>query len=437
MYLSKNKIFQFIFFLLITKFAIFNGGNSNLQIQINFIILCTFFLVCTLNKNYIANLKFFLNSNKISILFFILFLIYLIFQFSPIPVGILKYLSPEKYKILLNLPNDASLNTISFHPSDTYFQMINFLSLFLIVLVMKMIFQNNRHKRRLYIYVSFLGACFSLIAVLFYLSGNPDFFIIKNSTDLSSATGFFVNRTVFSVFLLFCLIGSFELLKLKNEKESNSLFFLKIYIRLFVIIISIGIITSFSRIGNFLFICTIIYFLVNCIFVDKEKNKSFINLLIIFIIFDVIILGYYFGFTHLIERFYFLKDELTISNEEFIRINIIEFGFKQLKDFVLFGYGAGSFEIIFQLKYENLTNLYADHSHSDLIEFLGEFGLIGFIFISIPLLHFFFNKENITHTSIILIFYSLIILMFDFSLHIPIIQIFFIIFFILNKKIYS
>ena len=331
-----------------------------------------YIFLCTLNKNYIANLKFFLNSNKISILFFILFLIYLIFNFH-LYLGILKYLSPEKYKILLNLPNDASLNTISFHPSDTYFQMINFLSLFLIVLVMKMIFQNNRHKRRLYIYVSFLGACFSLIAVLFYLSGNPDFFIIKNSTDLSSATGFFLKRTVFSVFLLFCLIGSFELLKLKNEKESNSLFFLKIYIRLFVIIISIGIITSFSRIGNFLFICTIIYFLVNCIFVDKEKNKSFINLLIIFIIFDVIILGYYFGFTHLIERFYFLKDELTISNEEFIRINIIEFGFKQLKDFVLFGYGAGSFEIIFQLKYENLTNLYADHSHSDLIEFLGEF----------------------------------------------------------------
>ena len=91
----------------------------------------------------------------------------------------------------------------------------------------------------------------------------------------SPSTGFFINRTVFSIFLLFCLISSFELLKKFNlikQNKKNINFFLKIYIRLFIIFITIGIITSFSRIGNFLLLITIVFYLLNDLIHNNKKT---------------------------------------------------------------------------------------------------------------------------------------------------------------------
>ena len=89
---------------------------------------------------------------------------------------------------------------------------------------------------------------------------------------------------------------------------------------------------------------------------------------------------------------------------------------------------------MFKLSFPTLSNSFADHAHSDLIEFIGEVGLLGFaiFFMSI----FIFLKKSIIYNfkNILLIFCMLIILLFDFSLHIPFIQFLFICFFVLNQK---
>ena len=89
------------------------------------------------------------------------------------------------------------------------------------------------------------------------------------------------------------------------------------------------------------------------------------------------------------------------------------------------------------MKFFNLSNQFANHAHSDLVEFFGEFGLIGIFFVFFSFIKFFINKKNYNLISIITLFYSIIILFFDFSLHIPIIQVLFVMFFILNKKNYG
>ena len=43
MQLSKNKRYQYLFFSILSIFIIFNGGNSNLFIQLNFILISLFF----------------------------------------------------------------------------------------------------------------------------------------------------------------------------------------------------------------------------------------------------------------------------------------------------------------------------------------------------------------------------------------------------------
>jgi O-antigen ligase len=301
-----------------------------------------------------------------------------------------------------------------------------------------MIFYTERHKNRFYLFLSIIGFLSSIIAITFYLNNNPDIFIIKNSYYKNASTGFFINRTVFAVFLLFSLISSLELLKNLNvsaKKKDN--FFLKIYIRLFVIFISIAIITSFSRIGNFLLLFTIFFYFINENLIKKNKNKSFKIILLIIIIFDILIMGIYFGSFQIMDRFYFLKEEFSEiydSNLNLSRFDIARFGLNQIKNFLFFGYGSGAFEFLFQTNFINLKNSFANHAHSDLVEFVGEFGLLGITLLFFSLLRFFLNKRFFNFLNSIFFFYLLIILLFDFSLHIPIIQILFITFFILNFK---
>ena len=440
MKLSKNKKFQYIFFFLIIIYSIFNGGNSNLLIQLNFIFSSLFFFVCIKDKNYNQHLNIFIKENKVSIFIYFIFLLYLIFQIFPLPVDLLKFFSNYKFILLKKLNVDNSFNSISLSPTNSYFQFLNFFTLLIIVLIIKMIFYTERHKFRFYLFLSSLGALSSFCAVFLYLNGNPDFLFIKNSLYKDSSTGFFINRTVFSAFLLFCLIGSLQYLKMNNfvnKKNNNEIFFRKIYIRIFIIFICIGIITSFSRISNFLLIITLFYFLIENHYSTKAKNKSFRNIILLVICFDILIVGYYFGTEKIIERFLFINEQLVYDTENphnLTRIMIINFGLENIKNFFLFGYGLGGFETLFQVNFNITDDKYANHVHSDLIQIFGELGLFGFTLLILSISKFFLYKIFYDKLNILLLFYLLIFLFFDFSLHIPLIQILFIIFFIFNKK---
>ena len=167
-------------------------------------------------------------------------------------------------------------------------------------------------------------------------------------------------------------------------------------------------------------------------FLKKKKNYSFRIIILLIIFFDLIIIGFYFGKSEIIDRFYFLKEDfISISGEisSTSRFDLIKFGFLELKNFIFFGYGAGGFENLFKLKFINSSSQFANHVHADIFEFLGEFGLIGFLLIIFSVIKFFFDKQSYNLINILIITFSIIILFFDFSLHIPIIQILFIIFF--------
>ena len=434
MHLSKNKKYQYSFFILILIYSVFNGGNSNLLIQVNFLLISFFYILCSRDKNYNLHFKYFVKENKKSIFFYILFLFYLLFQTLPLPIDSLKFFSPEKYKYLISLNSDFKFSSISLAPSNSFFQLLNFCSLLILVFILKMIFYQERHKNRLYLFLSFIGFLSALIATFLYLSGNVDILSFKNYNNTSASTGFFVNRGVFSIFLLFCLISSLEYLG--NSKNIKDNFITNIYVRLFVVFIAIGLVTTFSRIGNFLLLNTMLFYMVNEIFFKKEKNNTFRNILLIIILVDICILGIYFGSSRIIDRFILLENEFAeIASTEvnFSRFQIIKFAFYQIYDYLFFGYGPGSFELLFQINFPDLTNKYANHAHSDLFQFIGEFGLFGFALFVLSIFSFFI-KTSYDLKNNLLLFYLIIILFFDFSLHIPFIQFLFVIFVIFNQK---
>ena len=66
--IKKSKLYQYIFLLIITLMVIFNGGNNNLYIQFNFVIVSIFFLLFIREKNYLAHVREILTTNKLAII---------------------------------------------------------------------------------------------------------------------------------------------------------------------------------------------------------------------------------------------------------------------------------------------------------------------------------------------------------------------------------
>ena len=441
MRIKKNKIYQYIFLLTLTLMAIFNGGNNNLYIQFNFIIISIFFLFFVKEKNYLAHIRELLLKNKIPIFLFILFISFLIFQIIPLPMEWLSFFSPEKYNLLNKLEFNESFNTISLNPINSYFSLLNYLTLFLSLIIFKSLFYKRSNISTFYYFLVFLGAFTSSVAIYFFLIGNPNFLIIINSASKTSSTGFFVNRTVFSCFLTLCFFSGIEYLRTVDRYKNNNInnFFNKIYVRLFLLFITIAIITSFSRLGNFLFISLIIMYILQALYKNDKKNRFFLITLILIVIFDVLILGFYFGSEKLLQRYLFLQNEIieylpSIEQSSTSRGHIAKFAFIEFKKFIFFGYGGGGFEYLFKINYQNLSIYHASHVHADLIEFIGEFGLIGFTLILLCLLFSCIKKNFFSFKNFLLLYLLLFILIFDFSLHIPIIQLLFVLLISINFK---
>ena len=441
MLIEKTKLYKYIFLLIITLMVIFNGGNNNLYVQFNFIIISIFFLLFIREKNYLAHInKIFLN-NKLAIILYILFIIFLIFQIIPLPIEWLAFLSPEKYNFLNKLEFVGNYNSISWSPINSYFELLNYMSLFLCLITFKSLFYKKKDILRLYFFLVILGAIASSVAVYFYLIGNPDFLMIKNSAYKTSATGFFINRTVFSCFLVLCFFCGVEYLKKIDDYKKNNTnnFFYKIYNRIFLLLITIGIITTFSKLGNFLFISLIVIHIVQSIYLNDKNNRTYLITLILIVLFDVIIIGFYFGSEKLLQRFLFMQDEIneyipSVSILNLTRGNLTQFAFAEFKNFIFFGYGGGGFESLLKINFLNLSTQYASHAHSDLIEFMGEFGIVGSILISLSILSSCLNRNFLSFKNFMLGYLLIFILIFDFSFHIPIIQLLFILLLSINYK---
>jgi len=433
MQIKKSIFYKYTFLLILTLMTIFNGGNSDLFIQFNFIMVSIFFLFFVKNKNYLKKTKHIFINNKISIYLFFLFIGFLIFQTIPLPSEWIKVLSPQKFDLLKKLEFSGNLHTISLSPSNSFFGVVNYVTLFLYLIIFKVLFNKTSDIFKFYYFLIFLGALTASVSIYLYLIDDLDIFTIKN-IHIIHERGFFINRTVFSCFLVLCFYCGIEYLKIINKYQIDSThnFFKKIYIRIFILLITIGIITSFSRLGNFLLISLIIIHISQSLYSNDKKNRLFLYTLILILLFDVLIVGFYFGSEKLLERYSFLKQEIIEylpSSKEigFSRADISKFALSEIRNFFYFGYGGGGFEYLFKLNYQNSTNIYAAHAHSDIIEFIGEFGIIGSFILLLSIITLFIKNNIISFKNCLLFYLLLFILIFDFSLHIPIILFLFII----------
>ncbi|MDA7780695.1 O-antigen ligase family protein [Candidatus Pelagibacter sp.] len=432
MILRKDTL-RNLFLIILAITVSINASINPLLIQISFINFIILFFLCLKNNEIVERIKKNYLENKFFFIFFFIYIAYLITQIIPLPLSLIKIIAPHNYDLYSSIKINKQLWSLSIDPSNSYFGILNCINFFLIFLIFPALFNRSKYLMKFLFFLCVLGFCHAIFATYWMLIGNPSNFLIQKIHYLNASTGLFVNRSVFGTFLFLCAFSSLYYIVIFFQKNQITNFnFLDqikskiFFIRIFIIFISIGILTTWSRAANFSYILILVSFL----FYSKISFKKYINplsnVIIFILIFDVFIMGIFFSNAKLIERY----AETSILRET-LRLDLQSFGIDQFKNFWLFGYGNGAYEQVYKIFYntpENFSNLIASNAHNDLIEFLGEIGIVGFSILSISYIFYFKTlfknineKKNLTKLillsllTIILLIQSLV----DFSLHTP------------------
>ena len=379
----------------------------------------------SIKKNYINNKSFFL------ILFF--YLSYLIFKIIPLPLNWIEVIAPNNYDLYSSVKIDKEFWSLSIDPSSSYFSILNCINYLIIFLTFPSLFNRSKYLMKFLFFLCVLGFFHAIFATYWMLIGNPSNFLIEKIYYLNASTGLFVNRSVFGTFLFLCSFSGLYYIVIyfqKNkivtfnfiEQLSSKIFF----IRIFILFLSIGILTTWSRAANFSYVLILFSFL----FYSKINFKKYINplssIVIFILLFDVLVLGIFFGNAKLAER---LAETSIIS--EGARFDFHAFALDQFKNFWLFGYGSGAFEQLFKIFYiipNNISYSLVKHAHSDGLELLGEVGIFGIsILVLLSIVYFKKLLKGINNKKefarFLLIFLLLLILfiqsLVDLSMHTP------------------
>ena len=432
MLISKNSL-QNIFLIVLGTTVSINASVNPLMTQISSIGFIIFFLICLKNNKVLEKMSENYQKNKIFFIFFFIYIIFLIFQIIPLPLNFLKIIAYNNYDLYNSIEIDKKFWSLSVDPSNSYFCILNSISYFLIFLIFPVLFNRSRYLMKFLFFLCVLGFIHAVFATYWMLIGNPSNFLIEKIHYLNASTGLFVNRSVFGTFLFLCAFsGLYYIVIFFQKKQITHLTFndqLKskiFFIRIFIIFLSIGILTTWSRIANLSYILILLSFLIYSRISFKKIINPLSSVIIFILVFDVMIMAFFFGDAKLIQRI----AETSIIGEA-SRFDLQTFGWEQFKNFWFFGYGSGGFSQIFKifyLKTDYNYNFIVNHVHNDGIELLGEVGVLGILLLS--LLSIIYLKKLVIginenkQLSRFILFSLLIIVLFiqslvDFSLHSP------------------
>ena len=438
----RRSYLQIIFYLILFLSSIFKAANTNLLIQFFFIGFASFFLLCNFNKNIFTEIKYNFRKNKFFFIPLFLVLIYIIIQIIPFPIETFGQYFPIHLELINNLELSKKFITISVDPSNTYFQILNFLNLIIIFSLVPVLFNKNKDIMNLLFFFGLIGAFHAFFATYWLLIGNPSNALIIKEFYLNTASGFFINRSNFSIFLLLCAFASLYFINFYIKLNNFKLNFIEqlnspiIYQRFCIVFITIGIVMTLSRAGNFSYILLLSLIILSSFLITKKIFNSVFNTIVLILVIDIAFIGFYFGGSQLIGRYSIVTDFTTSldSTTSYTRLTMIIFAIEKFKEFFFFGYGLGGFEQIFKIYFNIVNDVYSNHVHNDIVEFLGEFGVVGSIFLLCLLINYFVliiksvKKKELTilHPILILILFSTLLInsLVDFSLHIPAIQYF-------------
>jgi len=345
--------------------------------------LLLFFLDSYRRKEY-----YFYRAPGISVL--LLFLLYIILQTIPLPLNIIRLVSPEALNLYKETVYAAGMNvlpSISISKKATIIELSRLLSYFCFYFLTIQFLSDKDRLRKVIMIVVIFASLLSFFSILQHVTSNNKIYWLRDLTKGGNLFGPFVNRNhyaglmemlfpiVLSLFLYYKPITLKKSLRqqiaeLSNISETN----IYLLLGLSAVVIGTSIFISLSRTGIVSLCISMIVFGLLVVLRVGDKKKGFIIIVICILI--ILAVGW-FGWQPIIERFEKIKNPEGDISEQ--RLIIWKDSLQIISDFLITGVGVGNFVNIYPRYRSILGDALAEHAHNDYLELLIEGGAISFL----------------------------------------------------------
>nr|WP_205743759.1 O-antigen ligase family protein [Grimontia sedimenti] len=301
-------------------------------------------------------------------------------QLVPIPFELLTLISPKTAEIYSHV--DVGKHPISLDPAQTEISLMLGITYCLFILITASVI-NSRQRLQAVIYATIVsGTLQAFYAAMLVLSDIPDSPIFGFPAK-NGATGSFVYRNHLANYLLLCvslglgcIVAQLSVTRSYDwqsrlKRIVLNLLSVKLLVRLCLIIMVIALVMTRSRMGNSALVILTIAGAAIALIAYRNRPRSLTMLMVSVIIIDSLIMGAIFGLEKVKQRI----QQTAIETEA--RPEIFAWSIEIVKDFPLFGSGAGSFYGIFPSYHQHYISVFVDHAHNEYVQFLAEYGVFA------------------------------------------------------------
>ncbi|BFT30752.1 O-antigen ligase [Alteromonas sp. D210916BOD_24] len=335
---------------------------------------------------YKNNVLHTLKDNKISIALFCIFTAWVALQQVPLPIQVIKLISPNAFELHALSPTPKAYATISLDPAQTTIILYKTLAYFGLFLSTLLIVNTEKRLKTVMLTIVFTGLFQALYGSLEVLLGFEKSIVFQLPVK-GIATGTFVYKNHYANFLMLCLsIGVGYLVSTLISKQSSSkkarlrrfletMLNGKAVVRIALAIMVIALVMSRSRMGNTAFFAAMTMVGLLALFLIKRRSKGLTILIVSMFVIDVFIVSAWFGLDKVKDRL----ENTTLTHET--RDEVVRDSLPLLQDYAITGSGFGSFYSIFPSYQSEDIQIFYDHAHNDYLQFAIETGLIACLII--------------------------------------------------------
>ncbi|MFC1668649.1 O-antigen ligase family protein [Chlamydiota bacterium] len=393
---SYLRRFILLFFCVLLLFSPLFFGSVRSWVQTCFsLLIFTSCLVFVLYNLKTGNTRFSVTPIGWSL---IILSVYIVIQVIPLPSQFLAYISPQKIRLLSTIDNVTKNIAITVYRYASVEELVRILSYLFVFFLTINFCKTEKEIGFVLITIIGIGSFEALYGLYEWGIGRQHIFLYKKVHHLQSVTGTFINRNHFALYMVLSFFVSLGYLfyyrfqKMQRSLKEVLLFsdrrsLIFIVLILATMIMGITVFLTLSRGGIFSFFIALL-----CMFVFlrlKSSKKQYEWVILLFIV-VLVLLVFFMGMDPLLKRFQLLEDQFV---EDYLRFTIWYDTLEIVRNFPLLGTGAGTYPYIFRL-FQTITDykFLPTHAHNDFLEILSDYGIIGFLVITVGFLLFFIKQ---------------------------------------------
>ena len=350
----------------------------------------------------------------------VIFLILGLLQIIPLPLPIVKLLSPSTVALKRELGVISWWTTLSLVPGLTLKEWVRWLTILLLYILVVNLFQDRKNLTRLLNSLLALSIFEALYGLFLFATGSPTLLWYKKPDYATHRVhGTYRNPDHFAGYMeMAAPLHLSQVLTWRHESiyatEERSKRLLGLFL---VVILSLSLFFSISRAGIVAFISSMAFWF---LLKSKEETATGSRIGRYLWLFIILLAAYllWVGLGPILERF--VKTTETIEKG---RMLVWKDTLTMIKDFPLFGTGLGTYQYAFPHYKTFPMQVVFDHAHNDYLELLAE----GGISLVLPFLWGLWRilRWSLTSSSLITLGAAtgmvalLIHSFFDFNFHIP------------------